>query len=96
MQVHQTETVNWRWPWRLDHKSSGTVESTVGTVTYAVRTKWLAVFSNHPDAEDAKLTPVRMASPCARGDRYGSWSGSPTLRAANVSTSPLVQCIRGC
>jgi hypothetical protein len=57
-------------------------------------TKWLAVFSNHPDAEDAKLMPVRTAAPRAWGDRYGSWNGSPSLRAAVESTPQLHNFIR--
>ena len=38
-------------------------------------TKCLAVLSSQPEADEAKLMPVRMALPCASGAKYGRPSG---------------------
>jgi len=48
-------------------------------------TKLAAVPSYQPEAEDAKLMPVRMALPCALGAKYGKVNGKPTLSAAYIS-----------
>lgn len=40
-----------------------------------VLTKASAVLSYQPEADDAKLMPVRMAFPCALGAKYGSGNG---------------------
>ena len=49
--------------------------------------------SYQPEADDAKLMPVRMTGPCAFGAKYGNGYGNPIFSAACVQSRKHVHRI---